>query len=237
MKTPDYGHLYSELGVAPGCGVDELRRAYRRHVAQWHPDRDRARPVDAGEMPLPDLNALYHEALRFHQRFGRLPGAPMEQAARSPFAMPMPAERSLAPLPAAPLDVPRPARWPLLLVALAVVAAVYAWPDRGLSPASTRAAGPGDTAAQTRRPAGRPARAQSLPVRPAPVVQAPMLEVGMDAGAVVAIQGEPMRSSDVEWTYGPSWLRFEDGKLVDWYSSPLRPLRTASPTPPPVASH
>lgn len=230
MKTPDYSHLYSELGVQPGCGVDEMRQAYRRHVAQVHPDRDRARPADAGAMPLSDLNALYHEALRFHQRFGRLPGAPMEHAARTPPATPIAAEQSLAPLQAAPGDAERPARWPLLLVALAAMAAVYAWPDRERSPASAQASGPGDPATQARRPATR--LAPGVPGRPARVAQAPMLEVGMDAATVVAIQGKPMRSSDVEWTYGPSWLRFEDGKLVDWYSSPLRPLQTASPTPP-----
>src|SRR3546814_13650073 len=57
------------------------------------------------------------------------------------------------------------------------------------------------------------------------------LELGMDTETVRAIQGEPMRINGGTWEYGPSWLRFEHGELVDWYSSPLHRLKTRSPSP------
>lgn len=58
-----------------------------------------------------------------------------------------------------------------------------------------------------------------------------MLELGMDSGTVRAIQGNPVISGADHWEYGPSWIRFENGKVVDWYSSPLNPLRTATVQP------
>jgi hypothetical protein len=58
----------------------------------------------------------------------------------------------------------------------------------------------------------------------------------MDADAVRAIEGEPTLIGGDRWEYGPSWIRLEDGKVTDWYSSPLRPLRTATAQPAPTPS-
>jgi hypothetical protein len=53
------------------------------------------------------------------------------------------------------------------------------------------------------------------------------LAPGMGEDAVRAAEGEPLIMSDGRWEYGPSWVRFEGHKVVDWYSSPLRPLKSA----------
>ena len=61
-----------------------------------------------------------------------------------------------------------------------------------------------------------------------------LLTLGMLAAEVRALQGEPtaMRA-DERWDYDSSWVRFDTGKVVDWYSSPLHPLRTSHTRPPP----
>jgi hypothetical protein len=64
----------------------------------------------------------------------------------------------------------------------------------------------------------------------------PALEVGMSSGQVRAIEGEPTGLHGDRWEYGPSWVRFEDDQVVDWYSSPLRSLGTAGRTPDAAAS-
>lgn len=53
----------------------------------------------------------------------------------------------------------------------------------------------------------------------------------MDTDVVRAIQGEPVIGGTDHWEYGPSWIRFENGKVVDWYSSPLNPLKTTTVQP------
>lgn len=77
-RKQDFARLYSELGLRPGCSLSELKHAYRRRIAELHPDRRGAlspRPGDS-RLPLTDLIALYAAAADFHQRYGRLPGAP-----------------------------------------------------------------------------------------------------------------------------------------------------------------
>jgi hypothetical protein len=60
------------------------------------------------------------------------------------------------------------------------------------------------------------------------------IALGMDTDAVRAIEGDPMLVGENRWDYGPSWIRFENDKVVDWYSSPLHPLKTPSPHPMPT---
>jgi hypothetical protein len=218
MKNPDYNHLYFELGLEPGCGIDELRQAYRRHVAGLHPDRgDPGRQHGGdGSLPLSDLNALYGEAIRFQQRYGRLPGAPQPIHARASTSAP-PASGDVDAGQGDALSDPGRRLWlGLLLVAVVVAALVLGSPDTVAPTAQENADAAPEAGASSTEP---------LPTR---------LELGMDAATVLAIQGEPVGKSDVEWTYGPSWLRFEKGKLADWYSSQLYPLRTGSTRPPPA---
>lgn len=215
--NPDYSRLYLELDLQPACGIDELRQAYRRHVANLHPDRSKAGVQDAGRLPLPDLNALYREAIRFHLRYGRLPGASQPRAPAAAVAGPAPRGISRA----ADNGDAAPAAsrlWWLLLLVTAVVAGSML--------------GSRDTPSS--KPGGRhPAPVPDSPIAPLQALPT-SLAVGMDVDTVLAIQGEPVRRNEGHWDYGPSWLRFERGKLVDWYSSRLSPLRTTTPSPPPA---
>src|SRR3546814_880560 len=70
--------LYRELGVGPDCSVDGLRLAYRRRLADLHPDRG----GDSDEDELKSLNQRYAAALDFHRHYGHLPGAPPAPSAQ-----------------------------------------------------------------------------------------------------------------------------------------------------------
>lgn len=71
----DFLVLYEELGLAPGVSdLDALKQAYRRRVAQLHPDRHGADEATGTER-LQRLTRLYGAALAFEQRYGRLPAA------------------------------------------------------------------------------------------------------------------------------------------------------------------
>lgn len=210
-RETDFLDLYRILGLQPGCGLEEFKYAYRRRVSVLHPDRrDNDTHHTVAAERLQRLTALYGMAMEFHREHGRLPGAPL---ARS--NTPTPGTNSSQP--ARPTGGRQPrrrsGRWLLLPAAAAVIWLL--WP--GEQPSA-----PAPSIIGAAHPAPQPAP-------PAKAVVNPPLGLGMDADAVRAIEGEPtLMVNDERWEYGPSWIRFEHGKVVDWYSSPLYPLSTTN---------
>ena len=217
----DFARLYAELGVVPDCGLAAFKHAYRRRVASLHPDR----PPSIGRDPdaLAALNLGYAAALEFHRGHGRLPGAcpaPTKPTLRAgAVAAPAPAARA----PAARAEglaagVPRMRGLRVLTLPVLLVVAVWLWlPATPLPDARDAAAGV--TVGEATPPRG-------------------MARFGMDRATVAMLIGEPVARSadDSRWIYGPSWVRFECGRLADWYSSPLRPLSIAARTPEALAA-
>ena len=216
MNPTDFLQLYQQLGLRPDSSIEELKLAYRRRVADLHPDRPRnangANPEVAGER-LRQLTALYGSATAFHRRHGRLPGAGIA-------ARPMP-----SPAPPAPVaSGGRPWRGRILVLILAglgvLAGAVWWWAD---------AADDGDSGA------GYDVSSTAVTRVVAPVdgdATELSLKLGLSRSEVLEIEKAPISQGDDRWDYGPSWIAFDRGKVSGWYSSPLRPLRHASVHPP-----
>lgn len=206
----DFIALYSELGIEPDCSLDGLRMAYRRRVADLHPDR----AGDSGEDDLKALNLRYAAALEFHRHYGRLPGAPAAAPRRAHVA---PERGWPAHTMAEAEEVAPPRRQSRLFVygILLLAAGLVWWLTRTDAPAPGLSGGVAGNERQTARPA------------------AIALRLGMHAGDVVAMLGEPAgrELGGTHWLYGPSWVRFECSQVIDWYSSPLEPLRASRSRP------
>jgi hypothetical protein len=69
---------------------------------------------------------------------------------------------------------------------------------------------------------------------PLPEAAPARIELGASAETVRAIEGRPLMENAGRWDYGPSWIAFSDGKVSDWYSSRLRPLKVGSARPAPA---
>jgi hypothetical protein len=223
--NPDYSQLYRAFDLQPNCSLDAFRQAYRRYVASQHPDKASPDPDrDDPALPLPELMALYDQAIRFHRRHGRLPGAATVVAAHlpgwpattptavvDPALIPTGTDRTLP-------SAARGRRWGLFLLALAaLLLAISNWETHSLlAPAQQ-------------------ARLDAPALLPGPQNLPNTLALGMDRATVLAIQGQPVRQRGDEWEYGPSWIRFERGQLSDWYSSPFYRLKTTTPVPPPAS--
>lgn len=212
----DFAALYRELGIDATCGPEEFRRAYRRRVARLHPDQG----GDAEDVArLQWLNHMVDAALAFHQRYGRLPGAPHPHApapAAVPASRPVPAHATGHD--AAPASgFGRPSRW---FVAVAVVGmGALLWRivdhDRLRTDLSDHARTGIDATPPERR--------------------VDTISAGMGSQTVLELQGEPHEMQGQRWHYGPSWIEFRCGRVVDWYSSPLAPLAVGSPRAAPAA--
>jgi hypothetical protein len=206
----DFLELYRELGVSPGCCLLDFKRAYRRHVARLHPDRPGDGQPRVGDQ-LQQLTAQYSAAMDFQRRHGRLPGAQADVRAN----VAEPTLRSpLPPLGPTSQSKRGPSRV-MVLFALSVVAALFWCTD------------PLPFAPEVSH---LPYIAQSTADIPETPVT-PMLALGMSPENVRTIEGEPMMIRGDRWEYGPSWVLFENDQVVDWYSSPLRSLKTNTGRP------
>lgn len=211
----DFMVLYCELGIEPDCSMEGLRLAYRRRVADLHPDRG----GNAGEDELKALNKRYAAAIDFHRHHGRLPGAaaPAPALRRHAFAAPPPVVAVAAG------DEPlqeRRRRSKFVVYGMVLVAALGAWwltrTDASLPEFLDGVAG------------------DQREIRPSAAIA---LRRGMHAREVAAMLGDPVDRTlgGTHWDYGPSWVRFACGQVTDWYSSPLRPLRASRSRPPDMA--
>jgi hypothetical protein len=72
----DFSRLYAQLDLRPDCTLEDFKHAYRKRVAELHPDRQgNGMPHESGTLSLSELTTLYATATRFHRLHGRLPGA------------------------------------------------------------------------------------------------------------------------------------------------------------------
>lgn len=194
----DFAALYDELGIDADCTPEQFRQAYRRRVGQLHPDH----AGHADETPrLQRLNRLYTAANEFRRLHGRLPGARRSSARHSGENAACPSGDTW-PTGAPQLSGSQRVVRYLLPVAVAVVALAWWW-----APVDQRAPG-GDQASLV-----------------APVDSETVLRLGVDRARVKRIQGMPVNANANRWDYGPSWIEFDCGRVIDWYSSPSRPLR------------
>ena len=230
VTKPDFAQLYAQLGLHSDCSLEDFKHACRRRIAELHPDRIRAGAVaDDNQIPFNEFLALYAKVIRFHHQHGRLPGAAPSPVASAPppraMQLPVAMGPEVATADASTPDAGTPSlRNPLFVVlgSAVVLAALSFWGD-GTPTAQQR---------PLRTRASEPAAMPNLDAEQGDdQLGNEQLELGMDRASVLAIQGEPMRSNASEWEYGPSWLRFEGNRLVDWYSSPLHPLKTTTAAP------
>lgn len=80
---PDLDLIYSELDLQPNCSLEQFQRAYRKRIAELHPDRSRHASQEK-QAALRDLIRVYAMVTRFHRRYGRMPGGYPPHLRRAP---------------------------------------------------------------------------------------------------------------------------------------------------------
>lgn len=218
----DFLDLYMRLRLEPGCSVDEFKQAYRRHVAQWHPDRRSGGHADAlAARRLQRLTKQYGAAMEFHRRHGRLPGAPRSQRVMATVE-PHESVEDGAPSVTVTVEAETPpgrvlgAPWWLAIGAIGVAVLVWSLMPAAVDPDS-------DDMADAPAVHGH---AMPAPAPTSALASIGPLTLGMSEDDVLALEGEPTQRGDGRWEYGPSWVRFDNHAVSDWYSSPLRGLHS-----------
>jgi hypothetical protein len=213
----DFLALFQELGLSAGCRLDEFKLAFRRRVAQLHPDRKSNTGRDDDGPRLQRLIAMHDAAMDFHRRHGRLPGV-QTQARHTPAPASAPTRAAVA------ATSHRPSNSTFIAIAALVLLLLAWWLIE---------AGPNEDGAEQSQATPQGERVQEAKISSTPHAY-PRLALGMNRQEVLAVQGEPVSASQDQWEYGPSWIAFKCGKLSDWYNSPLRPLHAGSQHPLPT---
>lgn len=213
----DFADDYALLGAPANCTLEQLRLHYRRAVREVHPDLHPALADDvAAQQRLCALNAAMARLEEHHQKFGRLPLEPLRQAAPTP----LPEALYAAPVASGAArdnDSLRAGGIKWLLVSATFAIGIWALAPEPAKPPppveAPRAPTVDDAAAARAVAAARAARGFEFGVR-----------IGDDRHRVKAILGAPILVTGDVWEYGPSHVVFRDGIVVDWYSSPLKPI-------------
>jgi hypothetical protein len=205
----DYIADFRRLGAPVGCDLAVLKRCYRVAAGALHPDRragEASAPGDDSEFK--EISSAYRRLLAFHREHGHLPGRP-RAVIREPRSA-APDSTTVAPMRGAS------AAW-ILVASLGAIAAIWAIQavDVPLELPHERAV-------------AEPAKISPTPLpRSTGSAATRTIHVGFTKAEVRSIVGAPLLASDEIWEYGPSHIRFERGRVVDWYSSPLKPLPVA----------
>jgi hypothetical protein len=211
----DFIALYRDLDLAADCSLETLKRAYRRRVAELHPDRH---GDDQASGELKSLNLRYAAALEFQRRHGRLPGtaplAPRRGAGQRAAVRPRHGATDPGGLRGGEAGERRWLR--ALLAVLVLVGAIWMFLPK------PPVGGAAYTSGVSTPASGRPAQPAAMP-----------LQLGMTPAQVLESQGQPLAAEGFRWLYGPSWIGFECDQVVDWYSSALRPLHVQHERPSP----
>ncbi len=219
MGQPEPGDFvadYARLGARIGCDFEELKRSYRRAVRELHPDLNPDLADDAhAQGNLRELLSAFRRLNDYYRHFGRLPGEPRAPGANPP--------RPAQPSGTITIQPRRSTIGPALVLLLA---GVGTWllidhqpPSQATLPTIAVPAHQPDLRAS--RPLHADGRTRSF-ASTGPGASA--VRIGDNKQRVRQILGAPIVASAETWDYGPSHVRFKDGRVVDWYSSPLKPI-------------
>jgi hypothetical protein len=222
MTADDYLADYAELGLEPGCSLHALERAWRLAVSELHPDRGAPGDSALRSARLREVSVSYQRLRQFEREHGRLPGEAVQTPppAFVPVFADEGAQSGYAPSPAAdpgsrPAAASRLWLWPaFVLVGLGLTGVDWNSNTDPTSPA-TRSQHPVPAAATAGLAAEMDEPGTAVPRR---------IRIGTDEAQVEHLMGTPITISRDIWEYGPSHVRFERGRVVGWYSSPLKPL-------------
>ncbi|MBA4416498.1 MAG: hypothetical protein C0392_01100 [Syntrophus sp. (in: bacteria)] len=237
------------LGVSTHATHEEVKQAHRDLAKVWHPDRFPGDPriQKKATENLAEINIAYEELIKYFQRDVRShdsPDCPREDLPKEP----PPAESYSeveSPASADKKDAASKkyifATGMLIVCGLIILAgAIMIHMDFKKKKAdlnnATPVLTPGPVLPAELVDKGLLLKKPSAPIKPSekqgdasPATHLPpkkeFFNFGSSKDDVLASQGTPTQISGNRWNYGFSYIDFEKGKVVKWYSSTLDPLR------------
>lgn len=212
-----YHQHYKTLGIRPGDSWPRLRRAYKRAMRTWHPDRypdNHAQKHEAEEITKA-INQAYGELADYYRIHGTLPfdhsTPPSEQETiQHPGSTYTATATPSSPPEASHDQTPQMRRssrlisWSLLAVGLAGIVLLWQAP------------------VDPHAPAPAPVISETTPGNPTPTAtpadksENRFFTVGSPLGEVYSTQGVPNKIENGVWHYGEARVYFINGHVAKW---------------------
>lgn len=237
----NFQKCYDSLGTQPGCSWRELRSNYKKLMKKWHPDRfqDSRDKLIKAENRVKDLTSSYRVLSNYYKQFGELPTVHDHTGAVTPPGDDR-APSASASHETQSQEEPAPFQWNregevtdnkshkkqfrilrfrYAVVLAGLIAGYYLWgsyvqnSENSLqTPQSITAHKPLDLGAP--KDVSHPASKNNL------------IAYGSSMGDVHEIQGNPTKIEGNTWYFDKSYVKFRDGKVIEWSSDVLHPLKT-----------
>jgi hypothetical protein len=216
--------------VSPACSWDELRRAYKVQIHQWHPDKfaDKTAEKATANDKIKGITTAHQQLVVFYREHGKLPEP---EAAAAPRKLPQPERKR--PRAAATSNRPhhtatskkRSGIMPIVAGIIIIVNVFwFLAPGDDFEPPVTHAKPL--TTAITADAENLLAQSVATPTEAAAEIDAEFITYGSSIGEVISIQGAPTLDEGDTWYYADSELYFEDGKVIGWRHAPGSKLKT-----------
>ena len=230
------------LGVSKYSSPEEIKQAYKDLARVWHPDRfiDNPRLQKKATEKLKEINIAYEKLQSFYEHKN-------SHDSTSVYAEEIHEENFAEELPAAPVEEIRTIFkgyrfliWMLAictLVILTIIAIIYTdfknkRSDLLTSPIISIPNQTESSKSAVEDPSSGKPTVQGKPsvktatnaTKKYALAKKEYFTLGSTSDEVLAIQGTPTQISGKRWSYGFSYIDFENGRVIRWYNSKQDPL-------------
>jgi len=230
MASEDWARYYAALDCHTDASWQEVRRAYRSKIKQWHPDHSQDSPARAkvAEEQSKTINAAYKSLAAYYKKNGFLPlpetreitdsdsgASVLKTRPETPFEY----SESAAP-PYSQQQTPNTThrRFTVFAILVAAVLTYYFLEDDSSHTARTT-----QSVAITKAEKQIDQSIQNHQ-HPSSLALHQYFTIGSSVGELYSIQGIPTRTEGDVWYYGKSRVLLAHGRVVSWDESPSDPL-------------
>ena len=253
-NKPPYNDYYKILSCSPGCNWDSLRKAYKRQIQKWHPDKftDNPQKKKLAEEKITRINNAYQQLSDHYKKYGSLPEiadltdnpAPDSNTTKPAAGR---TSRPEKPIPK-PTTVKIPSKTPIvitlssLLIALLTIA-IFDDSSKPLSPepgsikhnSTNNKPGPDTTTTSEQKdsisyfdeviPTNINHDKKDSEETDTQDEEELFITEGSTISDVITAQGMPDKIENDIWYYGESEIHFQDGVVVNWVRATGFPIK------------
>lgn len=224
MST-NYRCCYETMELQPGATWRDVRRSFKHLVQCWHPDKyeQDAEAKQVAEERLREINKAYLAFSEYYSQHGKMPLTAGSSTADWQF------QKTSGMDFVNTHEVNKQARsrprnivgtkWLLVSLIFGILVFGVIWLRQTPGPVMELSKNKENSLIVKKAP-----RREVKVERGLPRDEKEPIRIGSSAEEVLEIEGEPLMKMERRWDYGPSFIEFRRGKVINWHSSVLRPL-------------